>query len=95
MSENTASQNHKSIVLRLLVVAVCLYLLVTLGGLYSELGEKRAELEEIKALTNEKQLSINEINDLLQNGTEREKLERELRNNGYSYPGEITYKGIN
>ena len=78
MSENTASQNHKSIVLRLLVVAVCLYLLVTLGGLYSELGEKRAELEEIKALTNEKQLSINEINDLLQNGTEREKLEREL-----------------
>ena len=95
MSEKTNPQNHKSIVLRLLVVAVCLYLLVTMGGLYTELGEKRAELEEIKALTNEKELSINEITDLLQNGSEREKLERELRNNGYSYPGEITYKGIN
>lgn len=95
MSDKATPENHKSIVLRLLVVAVCLYLLVSVGGLYSELQDRKAELEEIKALTNEKQLSIDEINDLLQNGTEREKLEKELRNNGYSYPGEITYKGIN
>ena len=95
MSDKTTPENHKSIVLRLLVVAVCLYLLFSVGGLYSELNDRRAELEEIKSLTNEKQLSIDEINDLLQNGTEREKLEKELRNNGYSYPGEITYKGIN
>ena len=95
MSDKATPENHKSIVLRLLVVAVCLYLLVSVGGLYSELQDRKAELEGIKALTNEKQLSIDEINDLLQNGTEREKLEKELRNNGYSYPGEITYKGIN
>ncbi len=94
MSSKAKSENHKSLVLRLLVVAVCLYLLVSLGGLYNELLDKRAELAEIEALTNEKQLEIDEINDLLQNGTEREKLEKELRNNGYSYPGEITYKGI-
>ena len=95
MSNKTRPENHKSVVLRLLVVAFCLYLLVCVGGLYSELNDKKAELEEIMAQTSEKQLSIDEINDLLQNGTEREKLERELRNNGYSYPGEITYKGIN
>ena len=95
MSDKTRPENHKSVDLRLLVVAFCLYLLVSVGGLYNELQDRKAELEEIKAITNEKQLSIDEINDLLENGTEREKLEKELRNNGYSYPGEITYKGIN
>ena len=95
MSDKTRPDNHKSIVLRLLVVAFCLYLLVSVGGLYNEFNDRKAELEEIKTLINEKQLSIDEINDLLENGTEREKLEKELRNNGYSYPGEITYKGIN
>ncbi len=95
MSRKAKPGGHKSVVLRLLIVAVCFYLLASLGGLYSELLDKKAELAEIEALTNEKQLTIDEINDLLQNGTEREKLEKELRNNGYSYPGEITYKGIN
>lgn len=95
MSDKTAPQSHKSIVLRLLVVAVCLYLLVSVGGLYNELIEKKAEYARIEALINEKQLSIDEINNLLENGTEKEKLEKELRNNGFSYPGEITFKGVN
>ncbi len=95
MGNAAKNGNHRSVVLRLLVVAVCLYLLASLGGLYSELLDKRAELAEIEALMTEKQLNIDEMSDLLENGTEREKLEKELRRNGYSYPGEITYKGVN
>lgn len=95
MSSKAKETGHKSIVLRVLIVAVCLYLLMSVGGLYNELSERKAELAEIEALIKEKQLSVDEINNLLENGTEKEKLERELRNNGYSYPGEITYKGIN
>ena len=95
MSAKAEQRGRKSIVLRVLIVVVCLYLLMSAGGLYSELEERKAELAEIEAIIEEKQLSVDEINHLLENGTEKEKLEKELRNNGYSYPGEITYKGIN
>ncbi len=95
MGAKTEEQGHKSVVLRVLIIAVCIYLLVSVGGLYKELNDRQAELAEIEAIIEEKQLSIDEINYLLENGTEEEKLEKELRNNGYSYPGEITYKGIN
>ena len=95
MSSKSETQGHKSVVLRVLIIAVCIYLLVSVGGLYKELNDRKQELAEIEAIIEEKQLSIDEINHLLENGTEEEKLEKELRNNGYSYPGEITYKGIN
>ena len=95
MSSKSETQGHKSVVLRVLIIAVCIYLLVSVGGLYKELNDRKQELAEIEAIIEEKQLSIDEINYLLENGTEEEKLEKELRNNGYSYPGEITYKGIN
>ena len=95
MSSKSETQGQKSVVLRVLIIAVCIYLLVSVGGLYKELNDRKQELAEIEAIIEEKQLSIDEINHLLENGTEEEKLEKELRNNGYSYPGEITYKGIN
>ena len=95
MSSKSETQGQKSVVLRVLIIAVCIYLLVSVGGLYKELNDRKQELAEIEAIIEEKQLSIDEISYLLENGTEEEKLEKELRNNGYSYPGEITYKGIN
>ncbi len=94
MSSKAANGNHKSIVLRVLVVAVCLYLLVSVGTLYKEYESKRAELAEIEAQIKESQLNVDEMNDLLQNGTEKEIMEKELLRNGYSYPGVKIYKNI-
>ena len=94
MSAKANNGNHKSIVLRVLVVTVCLYLLMSVGTLYKEYESKKAELAEIEAMIKESQLNVEEMNNLLENGTEKEIMEKELLRNGYSYPGVKIYKDI-
>ena len=94
MSSKATADSHKSIVLRVLAVTVCLYLLMSMGTLYREFETKKAELADIQAQTKEAQLNVDEMNDLLQNGTEKEIMEKELQKNGYSYPGVKIYKDI-
>lgn len=94
MSTKATAKNQKSIVLRLLVVAVCLYLLVSLSGLYKEYESKMNEYAELENQIKESQLNVDEKNDLLQNGTEKEIMEKELQKNGYSYPDEKIYRDI-
>ncbi len=94
MSSKATNGGHKSIVLRVLVVAVCLYLLTSVGTLYKEYESKKAELAEIEEMIKESQLNVDEMNDLLQNGTEKEIMEKELQKNGFSYPGVKIYKDI-
>ncbi len=92
MGTNAKAGSHKSVVLRLLVVAVCLYLLMSLGTLYKELESKRAEYAELEAQIKESQLNVDEKNNLLQNGTDKEFLEKVLRKNGYSYYNDKIFK---
>lgn len=95
MSTKAAPKTQKSIVLRLLVVAVCLYLLISLGGLYKELVSGKNELAEVEAQKAETQLNIDEMNDLLENGTEEEIIEKAARDRlGYVYADEKVYVDV-
>lgn len=92
MGTNAKTGGHKSVVLRLLIIAVCLYLLMSVGTLYRELETKKAEYAELEAQIKESQLNVDEKNNLLQNGTDREFLEKVLRKNGYSYYNDKIFK---
>ena len=92
MSTNVKTGGHKSVVLRLLIIATCLYLLMSVATLYRELESKRAEYAELEAQIKESQLNVDEKNNLLQNGTDKEFLEKVLRKNGYSYYNDKIFK---
>ena len=86
----------RSIVLRVLIIVFCIYLLITVGALVKELS---SSLDTLKATQDEnKQTSdrIEEKNNLLQNSTEQELIERAARESlGYLYPNEQVIEDIN
>lgn len=92
MSEKTVNKPRKSILVRLLVVVIFLYLLLSLGGLYEQLEEKRQNLVALEQKNVGMKLSIDEMNDLLLNGTEEEIIERAARDRlGYVYADEKVF----
>lgn len=92
MSEKTVNKPRKSILVRLLVVVIFLYLLLSLGGLYEQLEEKRQNLVALEQKNAGMKLSIDEMNDLLLNGTEEEIIERAARDRlGYVYADEKVF----
>ena len=92
MSEKTVNKQRKSILVRLLVVVIFLYLLLSLGGLYEQLEEKRQNLVALEQKNAGMKLSIDEMNDLLLNGTEEEIIERAARDRlGYVYADEKVF----
>ncbi len=91
MSAKANTQN-KSVVLRLLAVAFCLYLVFSLVGLWKDYSEGREELEKLEAQAQQTQLNIDEMNDLLENGTPEEIIEKAARDRlGYVYADEKVY----
>lgn len=92
MSEKTVNKPRKSILVRLLVVVIFLYLLLSLGGLYEQLEEKRQNLVALEQKNAGMKLSIDEMNNLLLNGTEEEIIERAARDRlGYVYADEKVF----
>lgn len=87
-----ANTRNKSVVLRLLAVAFCLYLLLSLAGLWKDYSDGRKELAELEAQAQQTQLNIDEMNDLLKNGTPEEIIEKAARDRlGYVYADEKVY----
>ena len=46
-------RKNKSIMLRVLILGVCVYMIATLSGLWNTLNQSRKELEELKATLKE------------------------------------------
>ncbi len=92
MGTSKIGGGHKSIVLRVLIIAACLYLLMSAGTLWKELEVKKAELADLEADIKETQLNVDEKNNLLQNGTSKEFMEKVLRDNGYSYYNDVVLR---
>ena len=95
MRAAASNKQNKSILLRILIVVFCVYMLISLGNLYRELCQEREALAAVNIEKSETQAGVDEINNLLENGTEEEILEKAARDRlGYVYPNEQVFVDI-
>ena len=92
MKRKSKSRKNKSIILRLLILGVCAYFVVTLSSLWKELAASKDELNAQKELYVTSQTEIEELRALLESDDKKiiEKAARERF--GYVYPNEQIFK---
>ncbi len=85
----------KSIIVRVIVLGVSVYMVATLMGLYGELNEGRATLAELKQQRDAEQLRIEELRELLEGGSHKDIIEKAARERlGFVYSDEEIYIDI-
>ena len=90
-----SGNQNKSVLLRILIVVFFIYLVISVGKLVPELRERQGERLSVETQINETQARIDEINNLIENGTEEEILEKAARDRlGYVYPNEQVFVDI-
>lgn len=95
MNSNVKTPKNRSIFLRLLIVAFCVYMLFSLGSLVSELTKSSGALAEVETEIDETASRIDEKQNLLENSTEQELIEKAARERlGYVYPNEQIFVDI-
>ncbi len=88
-------RKNKSILLRIMILGVCVYMIATLSGLWSTLNESRKELDTLKVEYQTKQNDIDELKALLAEGSETKIIEKAARERlGFSYPDEQVFIDI-
>ena len=88
--KNTGKQSG-SVIWRIAIFAVSVYMIVTLCSLFGELVSKKGELGALEARRNEINLQIDELAALL-SGSEEEIVEKAARERlGYVYSDEQVY----
>ncbi len=82
----------KSVVLRIAIFALSIYMVITLGSLWTELISKQNELNRLEAIRADKANQVASIKALL-SGSEKEIIEKAARERlGYVYADEQVYK---
>lgn len=88
-------KRNRSILLRLLVLGVCGYMLVTLAGLWSTLNNSRAELNNLKQEYEAKKNDIDQLSALMEDGSEEQIIEKAARERlGYVFADEKVFVDI-
>ena len=92
------NKKNKSIILRLLIIAVCCYFTLTLADLWGELNDRRKKLAELKneeARLSEEIEEIEEYQALLDSDSDNEIIEKAARERlGYIQSGEQVFVDI-
>lgn len=84
-----------SVIARISVLAVSIYLLYSLGTLQAQLTADVNSLSDLKKQKSEMELKIAELERLLEEGTEAEIIEKAARERlGYVYSDEIVFPDI-
>ena len=88
-------KRKKSIIWRLLLIGVSVYMIVTLAGLCTSLNESRVQLAELEAEKAAKQVEIDDLKKLLDSGSRDKLIEKAARERlGYVYTDEEIYIDI-
>ncbi len=88
-------KQKRSIILKLLILAFCVYMVATLSNLWSTLDESQKELEELKLLYSDEQKSIEELKELLKDESNKQIIEKAARERlGYIYSDEQIFIDI-
>lgn len=89
------TRKKKSIILKFLILAVCIYMLATLSNLWSTLSESKAELEALKLQYSNEQKTIEELKDMLKDESNKKIIEKAARERlGYIYSDEQVFIDI-
>lgn len=81
-----------SIIVRGLVICVSVYMIVTLAGLWNTLNESRSRYAELQKQYAEKQAEIDELQFLLEEGSQTALIEKAARERlGYEYSDAVVY----
>ena len=89
------NRKNKSILLRIMVLGVGLYMIATLYGLWNTLNENKKELNALKAQQAATQTDIDELRAVLADGSEKKMIEKAARERlGYVYPDEQVFIDI-
>lgn len=91
----TSSKRKKSIILELAIVAVAVYVIVSLVQLQVQISEADRKCEEVSAAYENQQLENSELQRLLENGNEEEYIERVAREQlGFVKPDEKVFYDV-
>ncbi len=89
------AQKKRSIIIRLLVIGVAVYMLITLVSLWRELGQSEANLKSLNQKKQTVLADIEQYNALLSDESQKSIVEKAARERfGFAYPGEEIYKEI-
>lgn len=85
-------KKNRSIIVRLLVIGLSVYMVATLTSLSKELHKKYKELSELEGQYDAKQAEIDELEYLLSDGSQAALIEKAARERlGYEYPDATVY----
>lgn len=88
-------KKNKSIILRLFILGVCVYMTVTLIGLWNNLNESRAELALLEEQLEAEQNDIDELRAMLDSDSDTQLIEKAARERlGYIYSDEQVFIDI-
>ncbi len=89
------TRKKRSVILKFLILAVCVYMLATLSNLWSTLNESKAELEALKLQYTNEQKSIEELKAMLKDESNEKIIEKAARERlGYIYSDEQVFIDI-
>ncbi len=89
------TKHEKSIIVRLLVLGVSVYMIITLTSLFGQLSKKRAELIERQEVLANMQLELDDLKKLLNEGTQSQIIEKAARERlGYVFSDEEVFLDI-
>ena len=81
--------------LRIIIVCVCVYLIIPIFDLYSQLRENKTQLDALNAESIRLEMEVDELNVLMELGSEREIIEKAARERlNYAYPNEQIFVDI-
>ncbi len=91
----TKKRHRKSIIVRLLVLCVSVYMVVTLATLWKTLQESRLKYNELETEYQSKQAAIDELKQMLDEDNQAAIIEKAARERlGYVYSDEEIYIDI-
>lgn len=88
-------KKKRSIILKILILVVCVYMVSTLSNLWSTLSESKAELDALKLQYETEQKNIEELKILLKDESNQKIIEKAARERlGYIYSDEQVFIDI-
>ena len=86
---------NKSIILRVLILGVCVYMIATLLNLWSTLNQSRQKLKSLEAQYASEQNDIDELTEILKDDSNTQIIEKAARERlGYIYSDEQVFLDI-
>ena len=95
MYKQKSKNTKKNILFYIVIILFCAYLIVPTYKICFEVIDGRKELCELKKVSEQTQIEINQLNNMIENSTEDEVIEKIIRERlGYVYPNEQVYIDI-